>query len=78
MFKDCDNLKEIYLQLSNPAEVSGILYTGIKRGQCTFYVPKGSGRQYEEYMFNWRESPNQNDKEIPWGKFGKIVEYDYK
>ena len=78
MFKDCDNLKEIYLQLSNPAEVSGILYSGIKKGQCTFYVPKGSGRQYEEYMFNWRKDSKHDYKEIPWGEFSKIVEYDYK
>lgn len=78
VFSGCNNLISIYLQCEDPDDICGILYTGIKLGQCTFYVPKGSGKQYEEYMFNWRESPNQDDKEIPWGEFGKIVEYDYK
>lgn len=67
-FLRCNNLKEIYLQSSNP---NGDILCCVKTGQCTFFVPKGAGKIYE----NWRDpSIHSNEPFI----FDKIVEYDYK
>ncbi|MBR6892838.1 MAG: leucine-rich repeat domain-containing protein [Bacteroidaceae bacterium] len=67
-FLGCNNLKKIYLQSPNP---NGDILLCVKTGQCTFFVPKGSGKIYE----NWRD-PTIHSQE-PF-KFDKIVEYDFK
>jgi len=67
-FRGCNNLKKIYLQSPNP---NGDILFCVKTGQCTFFVPKGSGKIYE----NWRNPTIHSQEQF---KFDKIVEYDFK
>lgn len=72
-FRNCNKLKDIVLNSKDLNRVSSILYSGIKFGQCKFFVPAGTSELYKQFSFNWR-SEKQGYREIMWKDFGEIVE----